>query len=104
MLIDACKAIVAAEAEGVLLKRHEKIAAQAHIILSASAKAGIRGLVYALAGYDQTREEIIEAFKLYVREEAKKYEAEFPPELYLEWHRLYQIRYWSEGGRGTSSI
>ena len=31
------------------------------------------------------------AFKLYVQEEARKYEREFPNELYQEWHRLYQI-------------
>jgi hypothetical protein len=36
-----------------------------------------------------TREEIIAAFKLYVQEEAKRYEPEFPPELYVQWHRLY---------------
>jgi hypothetical protein len=91
LLIDVCKSIVAAEASGDLLSSQKKIAAQAHIILSASAKAGIKGLVYALAGYDATRQEVIEAFKLYVREEAKKYESEFPNELYMQWHRLYEI-------------
>jgi P63C domain len=91
LLIDVCKAIVAAEAEDKLHKQQLKIAKQAHIILSASAKAGIKGLVYALAGYNPTAQEVIEAFKLYVREEAKKYEREFPNELYIEWHRLYDI-------------
>jgi len=91
MLIDVCKAVVAAEAEGKLLERQRNVARQAHIILGASAKAGIKGLVYALSGYDATREEVIAAFKQYVQEEAKKYEKEFPNELYLRWHRLYQI-------------
>jgi hypothetical protein len=91
LLVDVCKAVVTAEAEGKLHKQQEKIAKQAHIILAASAKAGIKGLVYALAGYDPTAQEVIEAFKLYVREEAKKYEREFPNELYVEWHRLYDI-------------
>ncbi|MFY9923276.1 MAG: P63C domain-containing protein, partial [Opitutaceae bacterium] len=36
-------------------------------------------------------EEVIAAFKQYVTEEAKKYEKEFPPELYAEWVRIYQI-------------
>ena len=58
------------------------MAVQARIILNASAKAGIKGLVYALAGYDATREEIITAFKLFVREEAREYEKEFPDQLY----------------------
>ena len=91
LLIDLCKVIARAEADGVLLKRHEAVAAQAHVILGASAKAGIKGLVYALAGYNPTTQEVIAAFKLYVQQEAKKYEQEFPPELYAAWHRLYQI-------------
>lgn len=91
ILIDICKAIISAESEGKLLKSQANIAKQAHVILGASAKAGIQGLVYALSGYDRTKDEIITAFKLYVQEEAKKYEKEFPSELYTEWHRLYEI-------------
>ena len=91
LLIDVCKAIIAAEAEGKLHARHDKIANQAHIIVGASAKAGIKGLVYALAGYNPAVEEVIAAFKLYVQQEAKKYEPEFPNELYMQWHRLYDI-------------
>lgn len=91
ILIDVCKAIVQAENEGKLRKSQENLAIQAHIILGASAKAGIKGLVYALAGYNPSTEEVISAFKAYVQEEAKKYEQEFPNELYMQWHRLYQI-------------
>jgi hypothetical protein len=92
LLIDVCKAIIQAETEGKLAgDRYANIARQAHIIVSASAKAGIKGLVYALAGYNPTTEEVIAAFKLYVQEEAKKYEPEFPNELYMQWHRLYDI-------------
>jgi hypothetical protein len=61
------------------------------VILGASAKAGIKGLVYALTGYDATREEVVTAFKLYVRQEAREYEKEFPGQLYDEWYRLYQL-------------
>ena len=90
ILIDICNAILAAKAAGKLSgARYDKMIEQARIITVASAKSGIRQLVYALAGYDATREEIIAAFKLYVQEEAKKYEPEFPPELYVQWHRLY---------------
>lgn len=91
LLIDVCKAIVGAEAEGKLDRQQAHVARNAHIILSASAKAGIKGLVYALAGYDVTREEVIAAFKFYVREEARDYEKEFPDQLYEEWYRLYQL-------------
>ena len=91
LLIDLCKAIIAVEAEGKLKKNQERIAKQAHIILNASAKAGIKGLVYALSGYDATKEEVIAAFKLYVREEAREYEKEFPDQLYAQWYRLYHL-------------
>ena len=53
--------------------------------------AGLQTLVYKLAGYDSTKEEVIAAFKAFVQAEAKKYEKEFPTELYLEWARLYEI-------------
>lgn len=91
ILIDLCKVIVQAESEGKLQRNQEHVARQAHVILSASAKAGIKGLVYALAGYRPEVEEVISAFKAFVQEEAKKYEQEFPSELYMEWHRLYRI-------------
>lgn len=91
LLIDLCNAITAANAAGKLGKRYDKVVQQAAIITGASAKSGIRYFVYALAGYSPSVEEVITAFKLYVREEARKYEHEFPPELYLAWHRLYQI-------------
>jgi len=91
ILIDLCKAITKAETEGRLLPLQANVARQAHIILNASAKAGIKGLVYALAGYNATREETIAAFKLFVQEEAREYEKEFPDQLYAEWYRLYNL-------------
>ncbi len=91
VLIDVCKAVLDAKAAGKLLKQQEKVAEQAAIIVAASAKSGIRGLVYALAGYTPSASEVIQAFKLYVQEEAKKYEKEFPDELYAEWYRLYDL-------------
>jgi hypothetical protein len=90
LLIDTCRAIIDAETSGALRRNHRAVA-QAHIILNASARSGIKGLVYALAGYNPAAEEVISAFKLYIQEEARKYEKEFPPELYVQWHRLYQI-------------
>lgn len=91
LLIDICKAIVVAESAGKLTDRQAPIVRQAHVILGASAKAGIKGLVYALSGYDAIREEVITAFKRYVRDEAREYEKEFPPRLYEEWYRLYEL-------------
>ena len=92
ILIDLCNAILAARAAGKLSgPRYERMIEQARIITSASAKNGIRQLVYALAGYSPTTDEVIAAFKLYVQQEARKYEPEFPSELYMHWHRLYDL-------------
>jgi hypothetical protein len=89
ILIDVCQAILRAEAD--LTEQQQGVVKQARIILGASAKAGIEGLVYALAGYDRTKEEVIAAYKLYVAEEAREYEREFSPELYEQWYRLYGL-------------
>jgi hypothetical protein len=89
LLIDLCNAIIASEEK--LGPRYAAVAKQAHLIVGASARLGIRDLVYALAGYNPSTEEVIAAFKLYVLEEAKKYEPEFPSELYVQWHRLYDL-------------
>jgi hypothetical protein len=91
ILIDVCKSIIQAHSEGRLQRRQEGIAKQAQVILNASAKSGIKGLVYALAGYDAKKEEVVAAFKLFVREEAREYEKEFPNRLYEEWYRLYNL-------------
>jgi hypothetical protein len=91
LLIDLCKAIVRAKEEGRLNKRYDNVAKQAPIIISGSAKSGIKGLVWALAGYNPTADQVVQAFKVYVQEEARKYEPEFPIALYQEWFRLYQI-------------
>jgi len=90
-LIDVCDVISRAESRGILSERHQNIIAQSRVILAASAKTGIKNLGYALAGYNPTAQEVIAAFKLYVQEEAKKYEREFPNELYLRWQQLYEI-------------
>jgi hypothetical protein len=89
LLIDICNAIISSEKK--LGDRYAAVAKQAHLIVGASARLGIRDLVYSIAGYNPTTEEIIAAFKLYVLEEAKKYEPEFPNELYFQWHRLYDL-------------
>lgn len=92
ILIDLCNAILAARADGKLTgPRYDKMIEQARIITSASAKNGIRQLVYALSGYNPTADEVIAAFKFYVREEAREYEKEFPDQLYAEWYRIYQL-------------
>ncbi len=91
LLIDFCRAILTARASNELGPRYDNLAQQAQMIISASAKSGITGLVYALSGYDATKEEVIASFKRFVAEEAREYEREFPPQLYREWYRIYQM-------------
>ena len=91
LLVDVCRAVIDAESQGLLDRQQMGVAKQAHVILGASAKAGIQGLVYALAGYDATRDEVIAAFKRFVSDEAREYEKEFPNQLYEEWYRLYEL-------------
>jgi len=91
LLIDVCNAILAANVAGDIRKQQENLVKQAAIVIGASAKAGIQGLVYALAGYDRTKEEVIAAYKMYVAAEAREYEREFSPELYEQWYRLYGL-------------
>ena len=74
ILIDLCKAIIEADRDGALHSRQRGIAKQASLIVGASAKLGIRDLVYALSGFDATREETIRAFRVYVADEAREYE------------------------------
>lgn len=91
LLIDICNKISKAASDGKLRKNQENAVRQARIIIEGSAKAGITNLVYAIAGYDATRQEIIDAYKFYIREVAREYEREFPNELYDEWYRLYKL-------------
>ena len=76
LLIDVCNAILKAQEAGDIRENQENLAKQAAIVVGASAKAGIQGLVYALAGYRPEIEEVISAFRQYVQEEAKKYISE----------------------------
>jgi hypothetical protein len=91
LIIDLCNVILEVDSGGNLASNQRGVAKQARIILNASGKSGITRLVYDLVGYSPSAEETIAAFKMYVQEEARTYEREFPSELYQEWYRLYGI-------------
>lgn len=92
ILIDVCQAVLLAETAGELKSNQKHVANQAKVLLAASAKSGIQELVYKLSGFDSSKEQFIQAFKQFVNDEAKKYEKEFPLELYEEWARIYEIK------------
>lgn len=97
VLIEICQAIIKANADGVSL--NPAVVKQSTIIVNSTSNLGIQALIYAITGFDRTHEETIRAFQLFVVEEARKYEREFPPELYIAWARLYGI---PESERGRS--
>lgn len=88
---DIANALIKANIAGALPKSRHEAAKQAQALANASMKAGLKGLAYAIAGYRPEVQEVIDAFKAFVREEARQYEKEFPDELYEEWYRLYQL-------------
>lgn len=91
ILIDVCQAIILAENDGALQSNQRNLAMAAKVITGACAKSGIQELVYKIVGMDSTKEQFIVAFKRFVQEEVRRYESEFPIELYEEWTRLYHI-------------
>lgn len=90
-IVDIGRALIEAKDSDDLPASRLKAAAAAQKLINASAKAGIKGVAYALAGYRPEVQEVIDAFKAFVREEARQYEKEFPDELYEEWYRLYGL-------------
>ncbi len=88
---DLASALIKANIAGALPKSRIDAAKQAQLLSNAAMKAGIKGLAYAVAGYRPEVQEVINAFKAFVREEARQYEKEFPDELYEEWYRLYGL-------------
>ena len=98
VIVDIGKALIEAKEAGALPSSRLRSAEAAQRLINASAKSGIKGVAYALAGYQPEVQEVIDAFKLYVREEARSWEKEFPDELYYEWYRLYELKKPEKGG------
>ena len=90
-IVDIGRALIEAKENNDLPQNRHVAASAAQKLINASAKSGIKGVGYALAGYRPEVQEVIDAFKAFVREEARQYEKEFPDELYEEWYRLYGL-------------
>lgn len=97
-IVDIGKALIDAKNANALPESRISSAETAQKIINASAKSGIRGLAYALAGYEPEAQEVIEAFKVHVQEEARAWSKVFPDELYYEWYRLYGLKKPEKGG------
>lgn len=90
-IVDIGKALIDSRDVGSLPDSRLASADTAQKIINASAKSGIRGLAYEVAGYEPEAPEVIEAFKVHVQEEARAWSKVFPDELYYEWYRLYRL-------------
>lgn len=88
---DIATAMINADRAGALPASRSKSANLAQRLVTASMKAGLKGLGYAIAGYRPEVQEVIDSFKAFVREGARQYEREFPDELYEAWYRIYQL-------------
>ncbi|UIL51504.1 P63C domain-containing protein (plasmid) [Pantoea agglomerans] len=97
-IVDIGKALIDAREAKALPESRIASADTAQKIINASAKSGIRGLAYAVAGYEPEAQEVIEAFKVHVQEEARAWSKVFPDELYYEWYRLYGLNKPDKGG------
>jgi hypothetical protein len=86
-----CWVIVKADQSGILTRQQKHIAERASTIIQATSELGIRDLVYAISGFDSTKEKTINAFRDFVRRQAREWEKEIPLQLYDEWYRLYQL-------------
>jgi hypothetical protein len=91
MVGDIANALIKANIAGALPKTRVEAARKAQTLSNAAMKAGLKGLAYAVAGYQPEVQEVINSFKAFVREEARQYEKEFPDELYEAWYRIYQL-------------
>lgn len=93
ILIDVCKAIVAAYQNGSLHGRQYFLYAQAEILIRAAAKIGIVALVDEAVGYqpDLKQGEYQKLFEQFILKECRQWEQEFPDKFLDMLYRLYGL-------------
>jgi hypothetical protein len=92
--IDVCDRIWEMHRQGKLRTSQYFLAAQAEIIVRSSAKVGIIALIDEATGYikDKRKEEYLELFREFIRNEVGEYEKEFPEQFYDVIYKLYNLR------------
>lgn len=90
-LAEICDSIIDAYADGnksITKETYER----ARRLDKAAKKQGWKSLGWAIAGYNPKFNEVIEGFnKFLVEEMSRDYAQEFPPELYIEWSKIYKF-------------
>ena len=105
LLVDVCKAILAARDAGVLRSTQEHIAKRADLLIRGLATVGIIALVDEATGYQEirSRRALATILERFIAKELQPWTKTFP----FEFHRLiYKIKGWSgpDGHRRTPLI
>jgi hypothetical protein len=93
VLIEICDSIWEAGRQNKLGPRQGDLAKQAEIILRSAAKVGIVALIDEATGFikDKWKEEYRELFREYIRNEYRKWEPEFPNQLFDMIYSIYKL-------------
>ena len=93
VLIEICDAIWEADRQELLTANQKDLARQAEIILRSAAKVGIVALIDEATGFikDKWKEEYRELFREFIRNEHRKWESEFPDQLFDMIYSIYKL-------------
>jgi hypothetical protein len=97
LLVDLCNAIIDASEIAGFPKYYDLACLRANIIIRAVAKVGIIALVDEATGYDEHRQEKLQALlDRYLRKELAAWSKRFPDEFY---EQIFRLRNWNWKGR-----
>jgi hypothetical protein len=94
-LVDLCDKYLEARNQGLLKHSQLKLAAQAEIVIRATAKVGIIALIDEATGYQKIRAQnaLQLKFQAFIAEELQEWARMFPDEFWIELARLEGIHY-----------
>jgi len=100
LLVDLCNAIIDASRQPGFPRYYELASVRAQVIIRAVAKVGIIALVDEATGYDEHREEKLQAIlDRYLRRELASWAKRFPDEFY---YHIFRLRNWPWRGRALN--
>ncbi len=102
ILVDLCKAILAARDAGVLKTNQAHVAKRADLLIRGLATVGVIALVDEATGYQEIRERqaLATILERFIAEELRPWTKTFPYEFYAQ---IFRLRDWSEPPKGVGS-
>jgi hypothetical protein len=91
VLADICEAVLKCRAEGKLKAQLKHIATQCEILVRAFMKVGIIALVDDATEFSKLKSEYRQLFKEFIRDEAGKWEKQFPDDIYDIFYKIYEL-------------